>query len=194
MAGLMAGRTWPSIARTVEQGIRYAILSVFVAGIRSRNPGAVVNAVFSLVATFLPGIVERQYGVYFRPWQRVYAAFAMLAHAAGMLGPYDDTWWWDHLTHTLSATLLGGFAHVVARRRGRDPRPRVLAAILCLGVVWELAEYVIHRTSERLGLEPLLVHYSARDTVLDLVFNLLGALLVLVFGDHLLRNFIRQAD
>jgi hypothetical protein len=190
----MAGRIWPSVEQTAERGIRSAILAVFVAGVRRRNPAAVVNAVFSLAASFLPGIVERLYDVDFRPWQRVYVAFAMLAHAVGMLGPYDDTWWWDHVTHTLSATLLGGVVHVAAHRRGRNPLPRVLAAVVSLGVFWELVEYAVHRISDHLGLEPLLVHYSARDTLLDLVFNLLGALLVLVFGDNLLRNFTRRVD
>jgi hypothetical protein len=50
-------------------------------------------------------------------------------------------------------------------------------------------EYAIHAASERLGLEPLLATCSARDTALDRLFDLVGALLVLAFGDGLLRNF-----
>ncbi|UPV74520.1 hypothetical protein M0R89_00270 [Halorussus limi] len=177
------------VGRAVERGLRYGIVAVFGEGFRRRSPGAVVNAAFSFAATFLPDAVERVWGVEFRPWQRVYAGVAMLAHAVGMLGPYDDTWWWDHVTHTLSTTLLAGFVHVAADRRGRDPRPRVLAVSVFAGLLWELLEYVIHAVSRRLGIEPLLVQYSARDTALDLAFDLLGALLVLAFGDRLLRNF-----
>ncbi|NHN59294.1 MULTISPECIES: hypothetical protein [Halorussus] len=181
-------------ARALERGLRYGIVAVFVEGFRRRNPGAVVNAAFSFAATFVPNAVERVWNVEFRPWQRVYASVAMLAHAIGMLGPYDDTWWWDHVTHTLSATLFAGVVHAAARRRGRDPRPRVLAAVVVVGVVWELLEYGIHAASERVGIDPLLVSYSRKDTLLDLCFNMLGAVLVLAFGDRLLRNFTRDAE
>jgi hypothetical protein len=181
--------TLTAVGRWFERLIRAGILAVFVEGIRRRNPGAVVNAVLAFAATYLPNVFERLYAVEFRPWQRAYAQTAMLTHSVGMLGPYDDVWWWDHLTHTHSATLLAGIVHSVARRRGRDPRPRVLASIVGVGVVWELMEYAIHVVSRRLGLEPLLVSYGRADTLLDFVFNLLGALLTLAFGDRLLANF-----
>lgn len=187
----MKGITRTLLARKAERGIRCAILTVFAVGVRRGNPGAIVNAVFGLGGSYLPDIVERRYDVEFRPWQRVYTGTAMFTHAVGMLGLYDDTWWWDHLTHTLSTTLLGGFVHVTAHRRGRDPRPRVLAAIVCGGVLWELTEYAVHGITDRLDLDPVLIPYSARDTLLDLLFNLFGALLVLAFGDRLLRNFTR---
>ena len=190
----MRRSTWPSVVRTVERGVRYAIVAVFGVGLRQRNWGAVVNAVLALVAASLPDALERQYDVDFRPWQRLYAGVAMLTHAVGMLGPYDEQGWWDHVTHTFSATLLGGVVYVVAHRRDRDPRPRVLAAIGVGGLVWELLEYAVHAISDRLGVESILVPYSTRDTLLDLVFNLVGAALVLAFGDRLLRNFTRREN
>lgn len=183
-----------SIARTAERGIRYAILAVFGVGVRRRDPGAVVNAAVSFATTYVPDLLERRYGFELRPWQRLYVGIAMLAHAVGMLGPYDDEGWWDHVTHTLSASLLAGLVHAAARRRGRDPRPRVLAAIGVGGVFWELLEYAIHAVCKRFGLEPLLVPYSRRDTLLDLFFNLVGALFVLAFGDRLLENITRRID
>jgi hypothetical protein len=82
--------------RTTERAVRNALLAVFVVGIRRRDPGTVANAGLALAGTYLPAFVERRYAVAFRPWQRVYAETAMLTHAAGMLGPYEETWWWDH--------------------------------------------------------------------------------------------------
>jgi hypothetical protein len=175
-----------TVARDAERGIQYAILAVFVVGIRQRNPGAVVNAAVAFAATHLPDHLEAVYDVRLRPWQRLYAQTGMLTHAVGMLGPYEDTWWWDHLTHTHSATLLGGLVHLGARRRGRDPRPYVVGVVAVVGVLWELMEYAIHAVADRLGLEPLLVTYGPNDTLLDLGFDLLGALLVLLFGDSVL--------
>lgn len=177
-----------SVSREARRGIRYGILAVLVVGFRRRNPGAVANAVVALGSTYLPGIAEGRFDIEIRPWQRVYVDAALLTHAIGMLGPYDDVWWWDHLTHTYSATVLGGFVHKIARRNGRDPRPRVLAIVVGGGVVWEIAEYAIHTVADRFDRTPLLVTYSRRDTLLDLVFDLFGAVLVLAFGDRILED------
>ncbi|GAA5053407.1 hypothetical protein [Haladaptatus pallidirubidus] len=190
----MITSTQKVVTRKIEQGIRCAIGFVFVVGLRRRNPGAVVNAVVSLAATYLPDIIEQRYDVTFRPWQRLYSDTAMLTHAVGMLGPYDDVWWWDHLTHTHSSTLLGGLVYAASLRDGRNPRPRVLAVIVGIGSLWELMEYIIHAVADRFGLEPILVVYGRSDIVRDFVFNLLGAVLVLVFGDELLRNLYRRVD
>ncbi|KAB1191279.1 MULTISPECIES: hypothetical protein [Haloferax] len=175
--------------KNVEHGVRGAIVLVFLVGIRRRNPGAVVNAIFSLAGTYIPATLERVLGVEFHPWQRVYIETAMLTHSVGMLGPYDDVWWWDHVTHTHSASVLGGIVHVVSHRRGHNPRSRVLGIVVCFGILWELIEYGIHFAAKRLGIEPILVQYGREDTVFDLLFNLVGALLVVVFGDRLLDNF-----
>ena len=190
----MTRETQTSVTRKADRGIRSATLAVFVEGLRERNPNAVVNAALMFTATYLPDIAEGMYNVDFRPWQRVYTEITMLAHAVGFLGPYDDTWWWDHVTHVLSATLLGGFVHVAAHRRDRSPKQDVLTAIVGGGLLWESIEYTIHGLSNRLGIEPALVYYGPRDTLGDLFFNFLGAFLVLVFGDRLLQNFIGNVD
>ena len=180
--------------RKADRGIRGGILAVFVEGLRERNLNAVVNAALMFTATYLPDIAEGMYNVDFQPWQRVYAEITMLAHAVGFLGPYDDIWWWDHVTHVLSATLLGGFVHVAAHRRDRNPNRDVLTAIIGGGLLWESMEYAIHGLSNHLGIEPVLVYYGPRDTLKDLLFNLLGALLVIILGDHLLKNFTGNGD
>lgn len=151
-----------------------------------------MNALVSFGATYLPRVLEWRYDVELRPWQRLYLNVGMFAHAVGMLGPYDEVWWWDHVTHTYSSTLVGGFVRIRARRRGHDPRPRVLAAVMAAGVLWEVVEYVIHRSSRAVGLEPLLVSYGSEDTLFDLGFDLLGALLVVVFGDRFFSNLERD--
>lgn len=171
-----------------KRGIRYGLVAVLLVGLRRRDIPTIANAFGGLLASYLPAVVERRYGVTFRPWQRLYIASATLTHAIGMLGPYDDVWWWDHLTHTHSASIIAGIIYTHARHRGRDPQTRVIAVVTVLGVLWEVAEYTIHRVARLLGVEPVLVPYGRRDTLLDLCFNLLGASLVLVFGDRLLQN------
>jgi hypothetical protein len=161
---------------------------VLVEGLRRRHVGAVVNALAAVAVTFLPTVVERRFGVEVRPWQRLYTETAMLAHAAGMLGPYEAIWWWDHLTHTLSASILGGVVHAAAERRDRDSQWVVVVATVVGGLVWEAFEYGVHSLTDTLGVDPVLVPYSARDTLLDLGFDAVGAALVVVLGDRLLDN------
>lgn len=177
-----------------ETGSRCAILAMFVVGLRRRDPGTVVNAVVALAGTAIPGAAERAFDVELRPWQRLYVDAAMVTHVAGMLGMYDDVRWWDHLTHTLSASALGGFVYAGARRRGRDPEVPVVAAVVGLGATWELVEYLVHVAADRLDREPVLVFYSTTDTLQDAVFDLVGAGLVLRFGDRLLENLVATED
>jgi hypothetical protein len=174
--------------RRTERGIQYALFAVFVVGVRRRDPGAVANAIVAAIGTYLPDLAERAFDIELRPWQRVYVRSAMVTHAVGMLGPYDDIWWWDHLTHTHSSSILSGAVFAISRRRGHDPRPRVVAAVVCFGLLWELVEYAVHTAGNCLGFEPVLVSYGKRDTVLDIVFDLIGAGLVLVAGDRVLSD------
>lgn len=180
---------------------RLGICTVLLVGYDRRNPGATVNAAVALAMTFVPGVLERRYGVVFRPWQRLWVSTAMFLHSLGMLGPYDRVWWWDHVTHTLSATLVGGVAYVVARthtrRGGRQAVPRryapefVVGVTMGFGLLWEALEYGIHSLAGRFGFTPLLVSYGRIDTALDLVFDLVGAGLVVLFGPTALENVVR---
>ena len=189
-----SGTTSSAVTGVIERAIRTGIAVFFAEGLRTRSPGAVVNALVAFVGAHLPAILERCRTVELRPWQRIYVETAMLTHAAGMLGPYDDFWWWDHLTHIHSSTVLGGLIHVLSRRLGVDPKPRVVTGVLTMGILWEVMEYIVHVASRRVGLEPILVSYGKIDTLLDLVFNLVGAVLVVVFGDALLGNLVRPAN
>lgn len=186
----MTPSTDSAVALDAERGVRVGLIAVFVIGVRRRNFGAVTNAVGALLASYLPAAIEHRYDVTFQPWQRLYTTSATLTHAAGMLGPYEEVWWWDHITHTHTATILASIVYAHARHTGRDPHPRVIATVTIAGILWELLEYAIHRVARLVNLEPVLIPYGKRDTVLDLCFNLIGALLVLAFGDSLLQNFI----
>ncbi|ACV49490.1 hypothetical protein [Halomicrobium mukohataei] len=178
----------PPDEREIERTIRYGLVAVFVLGLRRRDPGTVVNAAVGVIGTYLTEFVERTCGVKLQPWHHLYVDTAMITHAVGMLGPYDDIQWWDHVTHIHSATILGGAVFAICRRTGRDPGPRVVAAVACGGLLWELVEYAIHVGADQIGVEPVLVNYGKRDTLLDLLFDLVGAVLVLALGDRVLGD------
>lgn len=191
------------LQRIANRLLQVGTVTGFATGLRRRNPSVAVNGCLSLVFTSLPWFLEWRYGARIRPWQRLWISAAGLVHTLGMLGHYDRIWWWDHLAHTLSGVVVGGVADVVFRteiedRGDPDDRPLparsratfVVVVTLVLGLLWEVLEYLIHTLGDRVGFEPLLVHYGRLDAVGDLVFDAVGAGVVIVFGRQALSNVV----
>jgi uncharacterized membrane protein YjdF len=92
----------------------------------------------------------------------------------------------------MSATVVAGAGYTVARAidlHSEDihiPRQFVfvyiLVVILSAGVIWELLEFALDVIADATGLAMPLTQKNLDDTVRDLMFNSLGALLVAVFG------------
>lgn len=181
----------------LERALPPAILFALLVGFRRRNPAVVVNGILSLGFAMAPRALEAIYELESRPWQRTWVGVAGMIHVVGMLGSYDRIWWWDHLAHTVSAGVVAGVADVAIRRtpdgssrhRSRD----ILAVTLTLGILWEILEYVVHVGADRLGHEPLLVHYGRLDALGDLVFDLVGAAIVIRYGESALANVVGAA-
>lgn len=109
---------------------------------------------------------------------------------------YESTWWWDHLTHTVSGVLVAAliYAGLVVTRPTTGSGSVAAATVLftfAVGVSWELLELVAREVGERYDIEPVLVHYGWRDTAFDLGFDLVGALLVVLLD---LRIFVPVVD
>lgn len=183
------------------------IVVTLVAGARRRDLAATVNALASIGFVLLPLSVEL--GLLSVPDRTVtvgsalplWAAAAGFLHSLGMLGLYETRWWWDNLTHTVSAALVAALTYagllvVLQRSPALDPAPVAVAAVTVLftfwiGVTWELLELVARDVGERFDADPVLVHYGWRDTALDLVFDLAGATLVVLVD---LRVFVPLAE
>lgn len=184
--------------RAANRVLHLAIVATLLEGARRRDPRVTVNGIASLGFAALPSHIESRYGARVRPWQRTWVSAAALIHALGTLGPYDRIDWWDRLAHALSGVVVAAAADVAiqaaamdGRRAPVSPRLRstfVAGVTLGLGVLWELLEYGIHATADRTGIQPLLVHYGRLDAVGDVVFDLLGAALVILFGRRTLAD------
>ncbi|MDR9380194.1 MAG: hypothetical protein RI560_00775 [Natronomonas sp.] len=181
------------------------IVAVFAVATRRDNVPAMVNATISLLLVFVPILVDltatRAYGVSLglAPELPLWVAVAGLIHSYGMLGMYDDVWWWDHLTHTLSAALIAALLYAAilatidttAISVGRDVVwTVVVSATLLAGVFWELVELLARDLARQFRVPSVLDHYGRRDTVIDLGFDVVGALLVLVVD---VRVFVPMA-
>jgi len=178
-----------------------------VVAVYRRNVAAIVNAavgvtltVYATALAVSPELVlgrELDVGMTVPLW----LALASTLHSIGMLGWYESLEWWDHVTHTVSAALVA--AVLYAALLVTDPQVPVVAGLpystgiltlsstLVIGVAWELAELVGRTFADSLDVEPVLIHYGRRDTALDLVFDAVGALLVVGLD---VRVFVAAAE
>lgn len=182
--------------------LQVAIFAAFVEGVRRRSVSVAVNALVALCATLFPAFVEFALrgaagSIGFSSELSLWIGVAGILHSLGMLGLYESTWWWDHLTHTVSSTLVAALVYagvlVISRQTPSVGLSTAGIASLTLiftfaiGVFWELIELVARDIGERYDIEPVLVHYGWHDTALDLGFDVLGALLIIVLD---LRIFV----
>lgn len=184
------------------------IAIIGLVGVRDGNTVLITNASASLaVGLILPGlelVVPALFDSHlgFDPLVHVWVASAALIHTLGMYGLYESIWWWDHVAHIISAALIaaGVYASVsVYAEAGRwlVNSPEAIAAVtvgltLLLGVFWELLEVIIRDLSRFLELDPLLVPYGRWDTLLDLGFDGLGAILVVALDIRVFVGIARR--
>ncbi|MGA9402603.1 hypothetical protein [Haladaptatus sp.] len=180
--------------------LQFAIASVAFVGLVTRNVGVLINGSFALGVTFLPGVLKRDYRLSLSPTLTLWITVAVCLHAIGMLGLYDEVWWWDHLTHLLSATLVAGVGYATARAFDEHSDavyfpPRfmfvyVLLFTLAAGVIWEVLEFTTRASAGFIGVKPVLIQYGLSDTIVDLIFDAAGAVLVALFGTTLLAETV----
>jgi hypothetical protein len=187
-------------ARQMSRLLQVAIGGILLAGAVVRNLSVVVNAAFALAATFLPAVLARDLDLHLDSWLVLVLTVALFCHSLGMLGLYDGVWWYDHATHTLSAMLVAGVGYTTVRALDRHSDavhvpPRFLTVFVVLftlaaGVLWEVLEFGARELAEALGFDPVLVQYGLEDSLVDLVFDTLGALVVALFGSAWVESLV----
>ena len=108
----------------------------------------------------------------------------------GFSGFYDNVPGWDHVTHMMSASLIGalGFVVVVTIDKYVEsiylPRPFLAFFIamfsMAMGVLWEIMEYAND------SLAGTHLQYSLSDTMYDLLFDGSAGLVVAILGTQYL--------
>ncbi|WP_135822294.1 hypothetical protein [Halostella litorea] len=196
-----------SLTSLLVPALQGAVFLLLVLAVRRRNAAAAVNALVAFVLAVLPSVA----GAYVGPEQTpsvvlpLWLATAGVLHSMGMLGLYESVWWWDHLTHTVSGGLVAALVYagilvtrptlggIVGDIGGPLSSPRALTVgfSFAIGVFWELIELVAREVGEWFDVEPVLVHYGWRDTALDLVFDVVAAVLVIALD---LRVFVGSAE
>lgn len=193
--------------RRLARLLQVALVGLLFVGLERASAGVIVNASVALAITWLPAVLERDHGVTLSPGLVLWLTSAVFLHALGTAGLpgaeqniYVTIWWWDHLTHALSSSVVAaaGYTTVVAADRhidGVDLPPRfvavfVLLFVLAFGVVWEVIEFGLGEAAGLTGGRPVLIQYGLGDTMLDLVFDLVGGLVVALWGAAYLGDLV----
>ena len=196
------------------------LVGMLFIGLERGNTGIVVNAGVALGVAQLPPLLERDYEIPMDAGLTLWITAAVFLHALGTVGLpdsvvlvlqnagldvpngsfYKNTWWWDHMTHALSASVVAATGYAVARavdvhnRAVRLPPKFMFVFILLLtvafGVFWEVLEFTIGEVAAATGSGSVLTQYGLGDTMLDLVFNTLGAIVVATWGTAYLTDVV----
>lgn len=181
-------RPGEAVVRLMQVGL----LAIAAAGIVLGRPSVVVNALGGFAVTFLPALVGRDLRAPTGAGLTLWLTGAAFLHAVGAIGLpgaggnlYSQLWWWDHLTHTASATVVAGAGFGVVRTLDDHEKlafpPAVafavtLAIVLAVGVYWEVFEWAVGHF--QIFGESALTQYGSGDTAADLAFDGLGGLAV----------------
>ncbi|WP_123619520.1 hypothetical protein [Halorubrum sp. CSM-61] len=187
-------RARPSLRtqRRLTRLMQALLVAIVVYGAAFGQPKAITNGGLGLFVTFVPALLERNYDIPLDPWLGVWITSAVFLHTLGSAWFYAQIGWWDHLTHALSASLVAGAGYTTLRAvdlhsdRIRIP-PRfafvfIFVVVLAFGVVWELFEFALDIVADETGVSMPLAQHGLDDTVLDLMYNSVGALIVATFG------------
>jgi hypothetical protein len=183
----------------LSRAMQLSLVGFLFVGLYETDVGIIVNSAFGLAITTLPAVLERDYELPMDAGLTLWITAAVFLHAFGTIGlPWMDlsfyqlVWWWDHLTHALSSSLVAGAGYATVRALETHsehielPRKVTLAFIIVLvlafGVFWEVGEFVIAEVSTAVGVKPVLTQYGVGDTMMDLLFNTAGAVIVGIFG------------
>jgi len=197
----------PRRQRQATYVMELLLVVILAIGIVTGSTGVIVNTGVGLLVTQLPALLERDYGIALDPALTLWITTAVFLHAVGVIGlPWADAnfyktiWWWDHLTHALSSSIVAAIGYTTVRALDRHSEeiyvpPRfmfvfILMFVMAFGVAWEVLEFSITLAAEATGNATILTQFGLEDTLLDLVFDSIGAVVVAVWGTAHLTDVV----
>ncbi|MFB6197048.1 MAG: hypothetical protein ABEI52_02100 [Halobacteriaceae archaeon] len=182
--------------------MQLCLVGILFVGIDRGNPGIIVNSLVALLVTEVPAILDRDFGLNMDPGLVLWLTTAVFLHAVGTLGPYQNVTGFDHVTHMLSSSLVAGTGYAFARAVDEHWEDNhfpakftfvlILLVVLAFGVLWEVIEFSIGLAANALGTRGVLTQYGLHDSMLDLIYNTLGGLIVAIWGTAYLSGFAEE--
>ncbi|WP_319506160.1 hypothetical protein [uncultured Methanolobus sp.] len=190
------------IATRIMQVVLFILV---IAGILLKDLSTAVNATTGLALTFVPNIITRKYNIPIDTGLVLWLTLAIFLHSLGTFAFYDNVLRWDHVTHALSACVVAAAGYTLIRAIDIYADeiyipPKVLFLfillfVLAMGVVWEIIEFVSDELTSGLGYNAILAQHGIGDTMMDLVFDLFGAIIAATWGTAYLSDIsYRLAD
>ncbi|QCW04532.1 hypothetical protein [Natrinema pallidum] len=188
--------------RRLSRLMQAALAVLLLYGIAGRDLTTVSNAAIALAITFLPAVLERDAKLPLEPGLVFWLTAAVFLHVLGSAGLYAQIGPWDSLTHTISASIVAAAGYAVVRAIDLHTDeiyipPAMLFAfilvfVLAFGVIWELMEFGIDRSAQRVGLDAVLAQHGLTDTIVDLVYDVVGAVIAAIWGSFYLTALSRR--
>jgi len=183
------------------------LIGIFFVGLYEMQVGIMINTGVGILVTQLPPILERDYEVPMDPALTLWITSAVFLHALGVIGLpgggenlYGSVPWWDHMTHSLSASVVAAVGYATARSFDLhdddvDLPPKfmfvfILLFVLAFGVFWEVIEFALGELARIAGGQPILAQHGIEDTMKDLIFNTIGAIIVAIWGTAHLTDVV----
>ena len=186
----------------MTRGMQLILVAMTAIGFYIGESKFVVNSAIGLLVSFLPAMLEQDHDISLSPGIVIWITSALFLHALGSAGFYNFISWWDHLTHSLSASLVAAIGYTVVRSvdihseevklPDRFMFIFILMTVLAFGVVWELFEYGLEIIADITKLKMPLAQHGLEDTMKDMTFNTIGALIVAVLGQAHLNNLAEK--
>lgn len=189
----MGGARTKDKLKLLSRLMQACILVVAAAGIITHNLTWVPAALVSLFVTMIPSFVRRDIGFVLPPELSFWVVAALFLHVVGgYAGFYNSLPGWDHLTHVMSASLIGalGFVLVVTVDKYVESiyLPRTFLAVfivmftMAVGVLWEIMEFAND------SLTHSHLQYGLSDTMYDLMFDGFAGIVVAFAGARYLTH------
>ena len=192
-----AGARYPAEERNIYLAITYLIQALLAVGLLlfllRRNWENVFLTAIVILLTLVPAFLFRRHRVLIPPeFQLVAAVFVFLSLFLGSaLDFYYRFWWWDLVLHTASGFLLGiiGFVALFVLNQTDRVRPGMTPAFIsffgvtfamALGVAWEVFEFAVDTVRPEINMQS--TETGVRDTMVDLIVDAAGAVVVAVMG------------
>jgi hypothetical protein len=197
----------PGTQRRLTRAMQVVLVGLVFIGLDRGNVGIVANGAIALGVTYLPAVLEHDYHIPMDAGLTLWITTAVFLHALGTVGIpgselsfYQSVWWWDHLTHTLSSSVVAAAGYATVRAIDLHTEEVylpwqftfvfVLLFVLAFGVLWEVIEFGVAGAADLLGGEPVLTQYGLDDTLLDLVFDAVGGVVVALWGTAYLGDVV----
>ncbi len=190
----MSHKKQKQITRTMQAGL----LLLFIIGMILKDLPTALNAIMGLGVTLVPAFIKHKYSFTLDPGLTLWITMAIFLDALGTFAFYDSFARWDHITHTVSASIVAAAGYVLIRAidiyTDEIYIPKkvmflfILLFILAIGVLWEILEFITDEIADELGVQAVLIQHGIHDTMKDMSFNLIGAILAASWGTAYLSD------